>query len=99
MKPKVVVDDQPTDVDRETVLMPLKAYNESVAGPYATENVAILLRSEAGEGVGGLWGRISFDWLFVDLLAVPEAWRGQDLGTALMGEAESVARRRGCRGI
>ena len=49
--------------------------------------------------LGGLWGRVSYDWLFVELLFVPEAARGADLGTALLAKAEEVARARGCVGI
>ena len=38
-------------------------------------------------------------WLFVDLLFVPAAHRGQGLGTALLNEAEAKARERGCIGV
>lgn len=99
MKPKIVSVAAPSEADRQAIVVPLKAFNEAVAGHHASEDVAILLRDEAGQDVGGLWGRISFDWLFVDLLAVPEAWRGQDLGTDLMRAAEDLARSRDCRGI
>lgn len=36
--------------------------------------------------------------MHVDLLAVPESLRGQDVGTALMQRAEAMARERGCVG-
>jgi GNAT superfamily N-acetyltransferase len=42
---------------------------------------------------------LGYDWLFIELLAVPEQWRGHDYGTALMGEAERIARSRGCVGV
>jgi GNAT superfamily N-acetyltransferase len=44
-------------------------------------------------------GAVSYDWLFVELLFVPEADRGRSLGTALIGQAEALARKRGCVGL
>ncbi len=99
MKPMIQVVEAPTDADRQVIVVPLRAFNEAAMGPSGGATVAILLRDETGEAVGGLWGRSAFEWLFVDLLYVPETWRGQDLGTELMTQAEAVARRRGCRGI
>jgi GNAT superfamily N-acetyltransferase len=95
----ISIPENPSAEDREAVLAPLRAYNESHAGPPRVEPVAILLTNDDGETVGGLWGKTAYDWLFVEFLAVPEASRGQDLGTALMREAEGVARARGCCGI
>ena len=91
--------DAPTAEDREAVLAPLRAYNEAMAGPARAEPVAILLRDASGQTVGGLWGRSSYDWLFVEYLAVPDALRGQRLGSALIAEAERIARARGCCGL
>ena len=91
--------EQPTLDDREAVLAPLRAYNERMAGPAHSEPLAILLRDEDGNSVGGLWGRSGYDWLFIEYLAVPEALRGQRMGSALIAEAERVARARGCCGV
>jgi len=46
--------------------------------------------------VGGLWGRTAYDWLFVELLVVPESLRGRGLGSELMKRAEDEALGRGC---
>jgi GNAT superfamily N-acetyltransferase len=48
--------------------------------------------------VGGLWGRTGYDWLFVELLFVPESMRGRGVGTDLMRRAEREAAARGCHG-
>ncbi|MBM7405800.1 MULTISPECIES: GNAT family N-acetyltransferase [Sphingomonas] len=93
------IPEQPSPEDREAVLAPLRAYNEQMAGPAKAEPVAILLHDEEGNSVGGLWGRSGYDWLFVEYLAVPEAWRGQGTGSALIAEAERIARARGCCGL
>jgi GNAT superfamily N-acetyltransferase len=96
---RLQVADAPTLEDREAVLAPLRAYNEAMAGPARAEPVAILLRDAEDRPVGGLWGRSGYDWMFVEYLAVPEALRGQRLGSALIAEAERIARARGCCGI
>jgi len=51
--------------------------------------------SEAGM-VGGLWGRTAYDWLFVELLVVPESLGGRGLGSELMKRAEDEALGLGC---
>ncbi len=96
---RLSIPDTPSEADREAVLAPLRAYNISRAGDPRIRPVAILLNDEDGKAVGGLWGRLAYDWLFIELLAVPEQYRGQDHGTALMNEAERIARASGCTGI
>ena len=96
---RLIVPDEPTLDHREAVLTPLRAYNLAQAGDPRARPVAILIEDEAGEAIGGLWGRIAFDWLFVELLGLPEAARGAGLGRALMVRAEAIARAAGCVGI
>ncbi|KHL25179.1 GCN5 family acetyltransferase [Croceibacterium mercuriale] len=96
---RITTPDHPSDLDREAVLAPLRAYNVSHAGDPRIRPVAILLTDEAGNRVGGLWGRCGYDWLFVELLAVPEEHRGGGYGRALMHQAETIARSNGCVGI
>ncbi len=99
MLPDIQAVEAPSDADREAILRPLLAYNAGAVGTFPVETVAFVLRDEQGDIVGGLWGRISYDWLFVELLSVAERWRGRDLGTGLMEAAERRARERGCRGL
>ncbi|NVZ71805.1 GNAT family N-acetyltransferase [Pseudomonas costantinii] len=89
-----------TAQEREAILKPLRAYNLSHTGEMAFENVGILLRDPiTQEVVGGLYGQISYGWLFIELLSVPDSMRTQGAGTRLMRAAEEVARQRGCVGI
>ena len=48
--------------------------------------------------IGGLWGNTGFQWLFTQLLLVPESLRGRGLGADLMRRAEAEAVSRGCHG-
>ncbi len=88
----IMVSHHPSDSDRETVLAPLRAYNIAQAGDPHIRPVAILLVNETGDSVGGLWGKCAYDWLFIELLAVPSEYRGAGYGRALMQQAETIAR-------
>ncbi|WP_300111626.1 GNAT family N-acetyltransferase [Sphingobium sp.] len=96
---RLTVPEQPSDEDRDAVIAPLRAYNIDRAGDPRTRPVAILLTDDAGQHVGGLWGKRSYDWMFIEFLAIPEAHRGADHGTALMRRAEELARAQDCIGI
>jgi GNAT superfamily N-acetyltransferase len=76
----------------------VRAFNATLfAGHPEGRDLAIALRpAAAGEPVGGLVGRTSGGWLFVELLFVPERFRGQGLATRLIAMAEAEAVRRGC---
>lgn len=88
----------PGPAERDAVLGPLMQANTDAGYPSDMAPVAVLLEDEAGRTVGGLWGKTVYGWLFVEYLVVPEALRGRDLGTELMGHAEAIAVARGCAG-
>ena len=89
----------PTDEEREAILIPLRAYNTAQAGPGNPQPLALLVRDDNGEILGGLYGRFFYQWLFIELLSVPEQARGQGLGSKLMQMAEDLARKKECVGI
>lgn len=89
---RITVPENPSEADREAVIAPLRVYNISRA-------VALLLTNDQGEHVGGLWGRCAYDWLFVELLVVPDELRGSGYGKALMEQAEEIARATECVGM
>jgi GNAT superfamily N-acetyltransferase len=90
--------DAPDPAARDAILGPLLAYNQALLGPADTRPLALLLRGADGSVTGGLWGRTSYRWLFVELLFVPADRRGQGLGAELLGLAEAEAKRRECLG-
>jgi GNAT superfamily N-acetyltransferase len=59
----------------------------------------LLVRDDNDEILGGLYARLFYQWLFIDLLSVPEQARGQGMGTRLMQMAEDLARERKCIGL
>jgi GNAT superfamily N-acetyltransferase len=99
MQYEIVATEAPTAADRDSILALLIAYNDSRAGPHGYKPLAILLRDTAGSTIGGLWGRSVYDWLYVELLGVPEALRRQGIGSRLIHRAEAEATARGCAGV
>lgn len=90
--------DKPTAQDRAAIVVPLAAYNLRNAPPPQVRELVIALQGMQGETVGGIWGKTVYDWLYIELLAVPEAWHGRGLGRKLLQQAERIARERGCVG-
>ncbi len=89
-----------SEQEREAILKPLRAYNLSHTGEMPFETVGILLRDPATQAVvGGLYGKISYGWMFIELLSIPDSLRTQGAGTRLMHTAEELARQRACVGI
>jgi GNAT superfamily N-acetyltransferase len=97
-RPTIRIAATPSDADRSAIVDALVAYNDQAAGPSGYQPLAILIQDDSGKTIGGLWGRTVYDWLFVELLVVPELFRGQDIGTELLDRAEGIARARGCIG-
>lgn len=96
----IIVSDAPTQEMYNAIVEPLVEYNTRVAGPSGSQALALLLQDEeTGQLIGGLWGRFGYDWLFIELLAVPERLRSGGYGSRLMREAERIARERGAAGI
>lgn len=88
-----------TQEERDAILTPLRAYNASKAGTTVSEQIALLVRNDRDEILGGLYGRVFYQWLFIELLSVPELARGQGMGSKLMQMAEELAREKECIGI
>lgn len=94
----LVVTEDPTPEERLAIRRGILGYSDQFAGPSDWRDLAILLRNDAGEIVGGLWGRTGRSWLYVDLFALPPELRGTGMGTRLIRMAEAEARDRGCIG-
>jgi len=76
----------------------LNAYNDAIVGYADRMPLNVLVRDpESGEILGGICGRTSLGLMFLDTVYLPEALRGQDVGTRMLAMAEEEARRRGCR--
>lgn len=92
------VTEQPSESDLSAIGDGITAYNDEDIGPSGRQPLAVLIRDDNGQVIGGLSGRIGWGWLFIQYLFVPEHLRGQGLAGKLLARAEEEARARGCRG-
>jgi GNAT superfamily N-acetyltransferase len=91
--------DAPDLATRQEFTREMLAYNDEFLGRSRTRPLAVLVRIPDSERVaGGLWGRTSHLWLFVELLFLPESLRGRGLGGQVVRLAEAEAATRGCIG-
>lgn len=82
---------------RKAILKGLVAYNRSQIGRRKWKNLAITIRNDDGDIVGGVTGEAWADWLFVQLLWLDEAHRGKDLASRAMDALEDEARAFGAK--
>ena len=95
---QIVVDPQLKADDIAAIRGPLHAFNDSrVDSPDG--HFGVLIKDDAGHTIGGLAAQWYYNWMFIELLFVPEQLRGQDIGTRLMAEAETYAIANGMVGI
>lgn len=88
--------DVPDEATRAAILDPLIAFNRVAAGRHDLRPLILAIHDTADRVVGGLWGRTAYDYLFVELLFIPESMRGRGLGSELLLRAEREAMARGC---
>ena len=75
----------------------LRSYNVSQIGEFGRWSLLLTLVDAGNDFAGGLFGKISSGWLFVDTLWVAEGSRRQGQGRDLLCAAEEQARKHGCR--
>ena len=76
----------------------LSAASKHAGHPFAPTNVDLTASLDGAE-VGGLSGQLLYGWLWIMLLGVDPAHRGDGVGHALVAEAEAYARSRGAIGM
>jgi GNAT superfamily N-acetyltransferase len=86
----------PLSPNAQVIGQTLADYNLQHAGPYDRKPLILLLRDNAGQVLGGLRGNTTWNWLYVEALAIAERVRGQDWGSKLLAAAEREAAERGC---
>jgi GNAT superfamily N-acetyltransferase len=91
--PKVILDTAigPT---KRVLNQGIAAFNHAHWGKRKRKTVAVSLR-EGSDILGGALGHLHGDTMFIELLWIDEAHRGQDYGTAIMDRIEEEARRLG----
>ena len=94
----ITVSDQADDAAAKVLGEGLGAFNDAKLGFGDRLPLQVLVRDRAsGAVLGGVIGRTSLGVLTIQTVYLPEALRGRDIGTRMMGLAEAEARLRGCR--
>ncbi|WP_136809355.1 GNAT family N-acetyltransferase [Desulfosediminicola flagellatus] len=76
----------------------LISYNNSIIAGLSKSSVLLSL-TDKEDIVGGLFGKISWDWLHIELLWIEESYRNSDYGTQLILKAEAIAQKADCIGV
>lgn len=92
------VTDTPSESDLAAISDGLTAFNAADVGPSTRRALAVLIRDESGNAIGGISGYTAWGWLFTAWLFVPETLRGQGMAGKLLDAAETEAIARGCHG-
>jgi len=91
------VEDSPADEEVQALANGLSAHALSYTQVPGFHPIAVFIRDEDGTVVGGAWGYVNWNWLFVGLVWISEAIRGEGYGRQLMETLEKAAQERGCR--
>jgi GNAT superfamily N-acetyltransferase len=98
MEPKIEFIDKPAPEIFKKILAPLLRFNaEAVGGKAESESFAFCVPDpDTGDVGGGLWARVHWGFLYIDLFFLPEPLRRGGLGSKLLRMAEDEGVRRGC---
>lgn len=94
---KIEITEAANSPDAAIIMARLKEYNELNIYPYSHKDLVVSIKSDSGELLAGLVGFTNWEWLYVRLLWVDEASRGQGLASQLVQRAEQEALLRNCR--
>ena len=75
----------------------ISTYNKQKAGDDKGQSLCFVLQGPGKEILGGVIGATHWDWLYIDLMWIEEAFRGRGHGQRLLRLAEEEARKRGAR--
>ena len=75
----------------------IRSYNRSKREAAESEPLNIYVEDDSGELMAGLVAETFGNWLEVEYLFVKEELRGQGIGSQLLYQAESEAKKRNCR--
>ena len=93
---KIEFTDKIEDSDKKIVENGLRSHNLKFAPDDNHKELAVFLKDENGEIVGGLLGGTYWNWLHIDIFWIEESIRGGGYGTKMLKAVEKEAIRRGC---
>lgn len=93
---QIVLNKNPSKEDISDIQERLQDYNRPYFEGVRDDDIACHVNGVDGRKVAGIVGRIRGKWLLVEYLWVAASKRGQGLGSELLSELESYAKKQGC---
>jgi ribosomal protein S18 acetylase RimI-like enzyme len=94
---EIVCEEKPEEEAWGVIGRGVAGYNRRQAGDNQFQRLCFTLRTPEGAIAGGVLAESYWNWLYIDLLWVEEALRGQGYGRRLMLTAEEEGRKRGAK--
>ena len=94
---QLTVDDDPSSEDVEALAQGLNNHALAYTQVPGFRPIGVFMRDEHGGLVGGVWGYINWNWLWIGAVWLNESLRGAGYGRKLLEAAEQAGRERGCR--
>lgn len=94
---RVVYEPKPVEEAWGLIGEGLSNYNTEQAGDDQPRRICFVLRGPDEKIAGGVIGVVYWDWLYVDLMWLPDALRGCGYGEQLLQSLEDEARKQGAR--
>jgi GNAT superfamily N-acetyltransferase len=94
---KLEVDDDPSSEDVEALAKGLNDHALGYTEVAGFREIGVFMRDEHGVLVGGVWGYVNWNWLWIGAVWLSDALRGAGYGRQMMETIELAGRERGCR--
>ena len=75
----------------------IRSYNRSKREAAESEPLNLYVEDDSGQVMAGLVAETFGNWLEIEYLFVKEEFRGQGIGSQLLQQAESEAKKKNCR--
>lgn len=93
----LTVEDDPKTADVESLAQGLNEHAVGYTHVAGFREIGVFMRDEQGALVGGVWGYVNWNWLWVGAVWLSASLRGAGHGRQMMETLEQAARERGCR--
>ncbi len=90
----ISISTSPSTEEIDQLRAALRAFNQSVTGQSEYHQIYIKAEDDKNALIGGVFGKIAWQWLYIDLLWVHPNYRKSGLGSTLMNSIEKEANKK-----
>jgi GNAT superfamily N-acetyltransferase len=91
------VEDNPSRKDVDALSLGLNQHSRTYTEAPGFQSLGVFMRNDNGVVVGGVWGYVNWNWLWIGLVWLSDELRGGGYGKQMMNAIEHAALDRGCR--